>query len=68
MLQISLVMEDRKWNYLLPDGFIATDMKTARIKMGLGAQGFRALVRKGIVKKIQTKSKTPGYEYRKQNS
>ena len=50
--------------YLLPDGSIAADMKTARNKMGLGAQGFRALIRKGIVKKIQTKSKTPGYEGR----
>ena len=50
--------------YLLPDGSIATDMKTARIKMGLGAQGVRALIRKGIVKKIQITSKTSGYEGR----
>ncbi len=55
-------MEDRKWNYLLPDGTTTADMKAARNKMRLGAQGFRALVRKGIVKKIQITSKTAGYE------
>ena len=48
--------------YLLPDGTTAADMKAARNKMGLGAQGFRALVRKGIVKKIHITTKTAGYE------
>lgn len=52
----------KKHKYQLPDGSVATDMKTARTRLGLGAQGFRALVRKGIVKKVEITSKTAGYE------
>ena len=57
-------MEDRtsKWYYILPDGTKAPNMKDARSKLGLGTQGFRALVRKGIVKKIYEQAKTTRYE------
>ena len=57
-------MEDRinNWYYLLPDGTTAPNMKEARERLGLGTQGFRALVRKGIVKKITEQAKTSGYE------
>ena len=57
-------MEDRtnNWYYLLPDGTTEANMKDARVKLGLGTQGFRALVRKGIVKKIYEQAKTTGYE------
>lgn len=51
-----------KWYYLLPDGTTAPNMKEARERLGLGTQGFRALVRKGIVKKITEQTKTSGYE------
>ncbi len=52
----------RNHYYILPNGERANSMKEARDKMNLGSQGFRALVRKGIVKKIQISSKTTGYE------
>ncbi len=55
------------WNYQLPDGTIAPTMEIARKMLGIGTQGFRALVRKGIVKKIQISSKTTGYEKRNSN-
>ena len=61
-------INEKTHSYLLPDGSTASDMKEARAKMGLGAKGFSALVRKGIVKKIQTTSKTSGYENREINS
>lgn len=54
--------QNRDWHYLLPDGSTADNMKEAREKMGLGVQGFRALVRKEIVKKITISSKTTEYE------
>jgi len=40
--------------YLLPDKRTAENMKQACEMMDLGPQGFRALVRKGVVKKITT--------------
>jgi hypothetical protein len=46
--------------YLLPDGRTADNMKQACEMMGMGAQGFRALIRKGVVKKIT--SETERYE------
>ncbi|MFK5856477.1 MAG: hypothetical protein QM503_10130 [Bacteroidota bacterium] len=47
--------------YLLPDKRTARNMKEACEMMELGPQGFRALVRKGVVKKVTT-SKTEWYE------
>jgi len=47
--------------YLLPDERIAPSMKEACEIMDLGPRGFRALVRKGVVKKITT-SKTEWYD------
>jgi len=46
--------------YLLPDGRTADNMKLACEMMSLGAKGFRALIRKGVVKKIT--SETQRYE------
>ena len=60
--------QNRDWVYQLPDGTIADNMEIARTKLGLGAQGFRALVRKGIVKKVTNQAKTSGYEKEKINS
>jgi len=62
-------MEDKSnnWYYLLPDGTRADNMKDARTKLGLGTQGFRALVRKGIVKKITEEAKTTRYGNRETN-
>ena len=60
--------QNRNWVYQLPDGTIADNMEIARTKLGLGAQGFRALVRKGIVKKVNNQSKTSGYEREENNS
>ena len=54
--------QNRDWYYLLPNGSTADNMREAREKMGLGVQGFRALVRKEIVKKITITSKTTEYE------
>ena len=47
--------------YLLPDKRTAENMKQACEMMNLGPQGFRALVRKGVVKKVTT-SKTEWYD------
>lgn len=52
--------------YLLPDKRTAQNMKQACEMMNLGPQGFRALVRKGVVKKVTT-SETEGYEDRNIN-
>ena len=53
--------QNRTWFYQLPDGSTAVNMKEAREKMNLGVQGFRALVRKEIVKKIMI-TETSEYE------
>ena len=67
MLQILIIMENKKAShyYLLPDGQKAENMREAREKMGLGVQGFRALVRREIVKKITITSETTEYEQQK---
>lgn len=57
--------EDRNWYYLLPDGRTADNMRDARNMMGLGVQGFRALVRNGKVKKVMITTETSEYEHRK---
>ena len=54
--------KNRDWEYLLPDGRTASNMAEACAMLGRGSQGFRALVRKGIVKKVFTGSKTKRYE------
>ena len=58
----------RDWQYKLPNGTIAPDMEIACEVLGCGSQGFRAMVRKGIVQKIFTDSKTKRYERRIINS
>ena len=50
--------------YILPDDTTAKNMREARKRMGIGVQGFRALVRKGIVKKIIT-TETSEYDSNK---
>lgn len=60
--------QNRDWIYQLPDGSTASNMRAARTKLGLGSQGFRALVRKGVVKKVYNQAKTPEYEKEEINS
>ncbi len=61
------ITKDRKHHYQLPNGNTADNMKDACEIMGLGAQGFRALVRKGVVKKVNNNSKTEWYDAKDSN-
>lgn len=54
-----------KHYYILPTGEKYDNMQDARNSMGLGVQGFRALVRKGTILKVITKSETTEYEQHK---
>ena len=54
-------INEKTLRYLLPDGYTASDMKEARTKMGLGAQGFRALIRNRPVKKVQNSASNHNY-------
>lgn len=53
--------KERTHYYVLPDGQMATNMKEACIIMKLGPRGFRALVRNGIIKKVNATPKTEWY-------
>ncbi len=41
-----------KHYYILPDGYIAHNMKEGKLRLGIGSDAFRSLVRKEIIKKI----------------
>lgn len=41
--------------YVLPNGDIADDMKSARTILGVGTHKFRTLVKEGIVTKVECK-------------
>jgi len=38
--------------YILPDGTIVYNMKEGKLRMGIGSDAFRSLVRKEIIKKV----------------
>ena len=46
--------------YILPDGRKSLTMKEGCVLMNIGPKSFRILVRKGIIKKITSKTKWYG--------
>jgi len=59
--------KQNKHYYLLPDGSVVENLKQGCERLRIGPQGFRALVRKEIVKKVNV-PKTQGYETNRKRS
>lgn len=57
-------VNEQKWDYILPDGSRETNMKDAKIKLGVSKTRMVGMIKSGVVKRIKVINSKPltGYE------
>lgn len=57
-------VNEQKWDYILPDGSRETNMKDAKIKLGVSKTRMVGMIKSGVVKRIEVINSKPltGYE------
>lgn len=58
-------VEKQRWEYMLPDGSNVTNMKDAKIKLGVSKTRLIGLLKSGVVKRVEIIDTKPlrGYEH-----